>query len=232
MQLGVIINVDIGAFFSLSSCKMSIPYLESYVLRLSLLVCLCIAVLTCYAICWCMWGRKNPMKAFKQRTMTIKLLLATVLFLYPSICMKTFTSLRCKTLAPFVTTSGSLQLRVLSEDWSVDCDSSEYLFFLPLIYAVIIIIVVGVPVGIFGVLAVNRKHLHNKESPQHHRVVMQYGSLFVPYDDEYWWFEVMVVLEKMILTGMLAVVGDGSPVQTLLALLTAFVYVNFYFNFF
>ena len=223
MQLGVIINVDIGAFFSLSSCKMSIPYLESYVLRLSLLVCLCIAVLTCYAICWCMWGRKNPMKAFKQRTMTIKLLLATVLFLYPSICMKTFTSLRCKTL-PFATASGSL--RVLSQDWSIDCDSAEFLFFWkPLISSVIVLVVVGVPVLILTILIINRKHLHDVKSSQHHRVVMQFGSLFVPYDDEFWWFEVVVIIEKMILTGALAVVGDGTPVQTLLALLTAFVYM-------
>ena len=145
MQLGVIVNVDIGKLFSFGSCEMAVPYLQGYIIRLSLLVNLCVAVLASYAICWCLFGRKNRAIHFKQRTMMIKVLLCIVMFLYPSICMKTFTSLRCKTLAPFVTTSGSLQLRVLSEDWSVDCDSSEYLFFLPLIYAVIIIIVVVVP---------------------------------------------------------------------------------------
>ena len=46
-------------------------------------------------------------------------------------------------------------------------------------------------------------------------------------EEEYWYFEVFVILEKMVLTGGMCLVADGSTVQTLAALLVSFVYMMF-----
>ena len=46
-------------------------------------------------------------------------------------------------------------------------------------------------------------------------------------EEEYWYFEVFVILEKMVLTGGMCLVADGSTVQTVVAFLVSFVYMMF-----
>ena len=58
--------------------------------------------------------------------------------------------------------------------------------------------IVGLPFGMFLVLYKNRKHLFDVASKEHERVKASFGGLYLQYEEEYWWFEMVVVLEKMI----------------------------------
>ena len=87
------------------------------------------------------------------------------------------------------------------------------------------LIVAGVPLGILVILAIYRKHLFDITSERHEATLEMFGPLFVQYEEEYWFFEVFVVLEKMILTGGMCLVADGSAIQTLSALLVSFFYM-------
>ena len=67
------------------------------------------------------------------------------------------------------------------------------------------------------VLYANRKHLHDESSPRNHMLRAQLGGLFLRYEKPFWWFEVVPILVKMAMTGLLCLVAPGSPVQLLCA---------------
>merc|ERR1711964_328553 len=55
--------------------------------------------------------------------------------------------------------------------------------------------------------------------PRHQAVHYEFGGLFHQYEPRFWWFQLLIMLNKMMMTGMLSVVAPGSPVQMLLATL-------------
>ena len=85
--------------------------------------------------------------------------------------------------------------------------------------------IVGLPLGMFLVLYKNRKHLFDVASKEHERVKASFGGLYLQYEEEYWWFEMVVVLEKMIMTGAMCVIAPGSSLQLLVAVLVTLIYM-------
>ena len=82
----------------------------------------------------------------------------------------------------------------------------------------------------FLVLWRNRKHLHHEEngqklSKEHQAVKAKLGGLYMQYQPKYWWFEMVVMLQKMIMTGAMCVVAQGSSVQLLIAILVMLMYM-------
>ena len=61
--------------------------------------------------------------------------------------------------------------------------------------------VFGLPILILTVLWKNRKHLHNLDSPKHETIKYELGGLYVQYEEAYFFFEVIVILYKMLMTG-------------------------------
>ena len=228
LSFGIIFNFNVGALFAFTNCQLNLPFLDGYVIHLLLLFLLCLAVVVGYGLALFCWGRKDAELAKQYRQICVKILIMLIMFLYPSICVKTFTGLRCTPVTPFAMPDGTnTTLRVMSEDWNVFCDSGTTYWYnyTTLIYIVMVLIVAGVPLGILVILAINRKHLFDSSSERHEATLEMFGPLFVQYEEEYWFFEVFVVLEKMILTGGMCLVADGSAIQTLSALLVSFFYM-------
>ena len=230
LKFEAIFNLNVGQLFAFTNCQLNLPFLDGFVVHLLLLVLLCLAIIFGYTLAWCCWGRKDAALAEQYKQICVKILIMLIMFLYPSICVKTFTGLRCTTVFPFATsdgTNGTNVLRVMSEDWNVLCDSGEdyWYNYTTLSYIVMGVVVVGVPLVILFILAMYKKHLFDNTSKRHEATVVMFGPLFVQYEEEYWFFEVFVVLEKMILTGGMCLVADGSAVQTLTALMVSFFYM-------
>ena len=228
LSFGAIFNLNVGALFAFTNCQLNLPFLDGYVIHLLLLFLLCLAVVVGYGLALLCWGRKDAELAKQYKQICVKILIMLIMFLYPSICVKTFTGLRCTSVTPFAMPDGTnTTLRVMSEDWNVLCDSGATYWYnyTTLIYIVMGLIVAGVPLGILVTLAIYRKHLFDSTSEQHEATLEMFGPLFVQYEEECWFFEVFVVLEKMILTGGMCLVADGSAIQTLSALLVSFFYM-------
>ena len=83
----------------------------------------------------------------------------------------------------------------------------------------ILVYIVGIPAGILCALWTNRKHLHDAASPQHKAVLFTLGGLYAQYEPRFWWFELITLLNKMLMTGALVIAAPGSPVQLLAATL-------------
>ena len=67
----------------------------------------------------------------------------------------------------------------------------------------------------FVVLWTNRKNLDDE------RVQIRYGSLYMQYEKDWWYFELLDTLRRMLLTGGLVLVAAGSVGQIIAALLVS-----------
>jgi hypothetical protein len=56
--------------------------------------------------------------------------------------------------------------------------------------------VIGLPGSMFLALWRHRKHLHDEDAEHHDVVKESLGGLYQQYEPEYWWFEMVVVLQK------------------------------------
>ena len=86
-----------------------------------------------------------------------------------------------------------------------------------LVIAALLLYVIGVPLAVFVLLWRNRVHLFDKASPLHQAVRYKLGSLYEMYENEYYWFETVVMITKVFMTGALCVVAPGSPAQLIVA---------------
>jgi len=181
LDFGAIFNLNLGQLFAFSDCQMNLPFLDGYVIHLWFLVSFCMAVVVGYVMAFCCWGRNDVYLAKQYKHICVKILILLITFLYPSICVKTFTGLRCQELSPFAIEDGANVLRVMSEDWNVLCDSGDTYWYnyTMVIYIVLGVVVTGVPLGILTVLSVYRKHLFDSASELHESTVMMFGPLFV-----------------------------------------------------
>ena len=71
----------------------------------------------------------------------------------------------------------------------------------------------------------NRKSLWDSKHPKHAHTYFRLGGLYGNYEPQYWWFEVAIVVHKMFMTGMLCIIGQGSPMQPLVAILFQLVFL-------
>jgi hypothetical protein len=112
-----------------------------------------------------------------------------------------------------------MQEQVLVADYSVVCWSAEHRSAVVVCFIFMGIWVIGIPAFVAGSLIKNKKHLFNDKSERHVEVIHEYGSLYLQFEPEYYLFEVTVIFKKMLLTGALLVIGPGSSVQLVLALM-------------
>jgi hypothetical protein len=54
-------------------------------------------------------------------------------------------------------------------------------------------------------------------------VVDEFGTLYLQYEPEYWYWEVTVIIKKMLLTGAMTIVAPGSSAQLAIALMVVLV---------
>jgi hypothetical protein len=84
---------------------------------------------------------------------------------------------------------------------------------------------VGIPFAMWFILFKNRKALWDTDHGHHGHTFYRYGGLYSQYEPQFWWFEVAIILHKMLMTGALCVIGQGSTVQPLVAVLFELMYM-------
>jgi hypothetical protein len=88
----------------------------------------------------------------------------------------------------------------LVADYSVDCESDSHFIYMGVAVLFIIVYIIGVPLFILISLFKNRKHLHDETSVLHDDVHYTLGALYEQYEQKFWWFELVVIIHKMIMT--------------------------------
>jgi hypothetical protein len=190
------------------------PFLKQAAFHMSLLP-LCILMIAFAAIvarCF------QQQRVVKERAGSM--LVTIVFLLYPGIVTRVFTTLKCKQIGA---------KSYLVADYSVVCWEGEHAEYASAMAVFSVIYVVGIPLGTGVLLHLNRTLLYPENIDAKNVVLMLkaesfgkvYGSLYEAYDQEYYWFETLIMIQKALLTGGLVLVAPGSSTQILVGLVIA-----------
>ena len=160
----------------------------------------------------------------------INLFIIMTYVLFPSLCATIFSSVVCEEFD-----DGSSYLRA---DYSVDCDSSEYSSIFGLALVMILVYPIGIPSMYLVMLWRNREKL----DPQKFFTEMSLGESVVKREKEvnhlkflfdaflphYWWTEVMECVRKLLLTGFMVFIYEGSGLQIFASMIVSTFFLVIY----
>ena len=93
----------------------------------------------------------------------------------------------------------------LTADYSVECFSPAWTTASAVGIAGIALFVIGIPVAEFALLFVNRKYLFDEtkcdDKKRHQRVKQMFGSLYEDYRSDSYYFDILGVSRRLLLTG-------------------------------
>ena len=204
------INIDVMSMFSQSTCSLGILFPKQFIVHMSMPPLVIFSAIMAYVlsnVC----GKKVGKQ--KRNAKTFKIIVVIINLLYPGLCTRIFQMFRCKDIAGV--TDGS----VLVADFSQRCGQGEHVMFQTLGIVFLCVYVLGIPAGIFCVLKKNRRHLYDENSKIHNEVVYKLGGLYVQYEEKFYWFELVIMGHKMIMTGAMCLVGAGTAAQPMVATL-------------
>jgi hypothetical protein len=213
-------SLDIYVFFGEVSCHMQTTFEQKFIFHMLLIpvLCVCICLVWCIAILRLKLLSAYTKPKFTKESMETSLynLISLLAFgLYPGLSSKIFRVFKCR----------EVQGRFyLVADYSIECYAGKWWTFALIAVLCILFYIVGIPMGQFYPLWKNRKNLHETSAldPQTHRLVKkQFGSLYQDYTDDCYYFEIVNMIRRLILTGGLILVGQESVVQALLGILTS-----------
>ena len=98
----------------------------------------------------------------------------------------------------------------LAADMRLQCFTAQWTAFA--IYGVVMVVVyvVGLPLGIMALLLKNKATLYGPDSKD---TMARYGFLYDSYGPDAWWWETEELLRKLLLTAVSVLMDSGSPLQ-------------------
>ena len=160
-------------------------------------------------------------RASKSKTFTHESVLTgfynTVSFLvftvYVGVSTRIFQLFRCQKIQ---------NVWYLTADYTVVCFEGDWNDAAALAYPCLVFFVIGIPVTQFLALRWNRKYIDAqkctsvKSYRRHIHVKRKYGSIFADYVPQYYYFDLIDLIRRLLLTGGLVVAGSDQAVAQLL----------------
>ena len=210
-------SLDIYVFFGELSCHMQTTFEQKFVFQRLLLPVICV----CTGLVWkVVMFRKAHCKKFPalftQESMRSRLNgFGSILSfgVYAGLSTKIFRLFKCRQIG---------QHFYLMADYSLMCYEGRWWNYGGVAIACILMYVVGIPVVQFIILWKHRAHLYEDSSlddKAHRQVKKQYGSLYLHFREDCYYYELVNMFRKLMLTGGLILVGEHSTVQGLLGIL-------------
>ena len=221
MKLLEFSSLDIYVFFGEVSCQMQTTFKQKFVFHMMLIpvICLCIGIVWGIIRLRVKHGGRPRFTRESVKTRVYTFISQLTFGLYAGVSTKIFRLFKCR----------EVQGRYyLVADFSVECYVGTWWNYGGVAILCIILYVVGVPMMQLFALLRNREHLHETSALDHqsHRLVKrQLGTLYDRYTDESFYFEIVNMLRRLMMTGGLILVGERSVVQALLGILTSLIWL-------
>ena len=213
------INLNFLGVFSAATCSLSVRFPQQFLITMAMpLVLAMSAVLANLCANVCAKDKTAEGKHFRAAK-SIKIVIVIVLFIFPSLCEKVFTMLRCRQV------DGIDDGLVLVADWSVRCGQGEHIVYAALALVFMLVYILGIPMTMLVLLYRKRNALYDESHPEHKDVYYQLGGLYSNFEPRYYWFEIVNVLHKMLMTGAIVVIAPGTAAQPLVAMLFQLFYL-------
>ena len=133
-----------------------------------------------------------------------------VFLLYPSVTNKIFEGLSCRSLGE--------DKSVLYVDYSIDCGSLEYYTLAILCLALVVIWPIGLPSGLLYYMWKEKDDIKKQDAD----TLQKFSFVLGDYDAEHWYWEVVELSRKLILTGIIGLFQRGSIAQVVAATMLSF----------
>jgi len=162
-------------------------------------------------------GSGEPSAKASNRAAAAYQSLVIIFLLYPLLSRTAFSIFNCQTLGP--------EERWHRDDFSVDCNSSKHTFVAVLAIVGIAVYPVGVPVVFLYLLwRDEQQRVPGAEQTVSVAADSSFHFLRADYKSKYYFYECVILLEKMLLTGLLAFVDQGSTTQAFVGGCIAFAF--------
>jgi hypothetical protein len=214
LPLRLSVNVDLIRVVSFNSCFFSLPLIHRLVLHMMLPAIYSMGIgVAGVAARLC---RKKSAKRLNWKYKSLKMLTFGILLMYPSCTQIILSAFNCRSAVHEQTKT--VILRVMASNPEVVCfESAEHYSAVILSVIFLCLYVIGLPAMIFIGMKTNRAHLFNVESPKHNLVRSALGTLYLPYERGFYWFELVNMAEKMMMSGGIALL-PGPKLQILLGI--------------
>jgi len=210
-----VFNLDFMGAFSGFGCTISVRFFDRFILHMMLpFFCLVATGAAFVAARICTSKKKAERRKFINETVS-KVIILIILLLFPGLSTKIFSVFSCRTV-------NGIQGSLLVQDFSIVCYEGEHVKYMFIGLAFFILFILGIPLTMLILLWRNKKHLHDETSPRHTIVKTALGGLYTQYEQEYWWFELVLLLNKTLMCGALVIIAPGSSHQILFAIIIMF----------
>ena len=210
-SLGSVVSFDMtGPLLGFSSCSLIIPVLDSFVIYMFAIPIFVFILVPSAAKLSKYIRRKNSKRVDYISNLGHKVTMSMIQIFYPSICAKVFSVFDC------VKVEGEEYLR-LKSDYNIRCWSNldNHVYYVGWAFLFLFIYVLAFPIGLFYLLYTNRKHLY-KDGEKKKLEYM--ASFYDQYEEEFYYFECLVIIRKLLLTGLVTLIAPGTPLQVAIAL--------------
>eukprot|EP00945_MAST-04E_sp_MAST-4E-sp1_P001515 g1515.t1 len=218
MKLLEFSSLDIYVVFGEVSCHMYTGFMQKFIFHILLLPLIVLSALIVYKIVLVRRKSRCSTPRFTEESVKTQVYTLGSLVaygLYTGLSTRIFRVFKCD----------KVQDRYyLTADYSVECYGSNWWVHGSLAIVCMFVYVIGIPLVQFIVLWKNYAHLHESSAldQQAHRLVKkQFGSLYESYTEECFYFELIDLFRRLMMTAGLILVRQSSVVQALLGTITS-----------
>ena len=161
----------------------------------------------------------------EQKSTVVQVMFTIIFALYPTISKTVFQLYDRHALGPSFNGESS-NVRLLSADYTIDCDSREHFGWQMAGLALILVYPIGIPLSFFLMLLRNRHVLEDPYHKNHNKVTLRYAFLAQDFNKKCWYFECVDMLRKLMLSSMLIFFQQGSIAQVGLAIVVSIIFYS------
>ena len=222
-------SFDIFSFFGATSCQFQTGFLEKFAFHMALIPILVGLLYAAYLVAACRVRKPMPSKNKKGTKFTresaksvfFKLTSLILYTVYVGVSTRIFRLFKCREIQG---------IWYLTSDYTVKCFQDDWNNTSAIAYVCMAVFVVGIPLGQFLVLHHNRMYIDEAACldsvvahRRHVRVKQQYGSLFKDYNVECYYYDLIDLGRRLVLTGGLIMVGgdENAVAQVFLGILVS-----------
>lgn len=208
------VNLD---FIELSSvdCVMETNFFKRFIISCLTPISICCLMAICYGFVALgyrlfkadKWTRTRQ---FVIQTKIVKAFLFMLFIMYPAVSAVIFQLYKCKEV------EGTYYLEA---DFTIQCFESEWNSYAYIGVFFILLYPIGIPLATFLILYSNRDRLTETAT------FYKYGFLYGGYKENRWWFEIVELMRKLVLTSIIIFVSQGTASQIFIGILVTIMFM-------
>ena len=210
-----LVSFDFFSVLAGSACQFVTGFLKELEFSAVVLPIIMVITVASYVVIMCTRTDKSKFTKESASTRLVSLLFMVMYTLYTSVSTKLFRLFKCREIQ---------SQWYLTADYNVVCSGNDYTAHVALAIGGICFCTLGIPIVILTVLTRNRKYLHSSTCPEdelykHVLVKKKYGSIYDDYTKDNYFFDLLDLGRRLLLTGALIMVGEQSNTQIFLGAL-------------